>query len=238
MLPAWVPLLFAITTPPSPGYVGSRACSACHQQIYKEYVRTAMGRSMSLPGNQLPAGTEPIGIESLQREFRVFRKDGEIYQSESQPGVFENAQKLAYAIGSGENGISFAVRRGPYLFQAPLSYYSRTASWNLSPGFERADEGFSRPIYDACIVCHSGRPQAVPGRDGLFDEPPFAELAIGCENCHGPGAAHIAAKSKGRTIVNPARLSARLAEDICMVPPGWRRARAVARPKLWRLPPR
>ena len=54
---------------------------------------------------------------------------------------------------------------------------------------------------------------------------PFAELAIGCENCHGPGALHAAKRARpgsavpgqpDRTIVNPASLPPRLAEDICM----------------------
>jgi hypothetical protein len=63
----------------------------------------------------------------------------------------------------------------------------------------------------------------VPRRDGLFEDPPFAELAIGCENCHGPGALHVAERTRGAavtipdtSIVNPRRLPARLAEDICM----------------------
>lgn len=182
-----------------------------------------MGRSMSLPGAVPLPRPATIHSAPLQRDFRVFRKNGDLYQSESQPGVFENVQKLEYAIGSGENGISFAVRRGAYLFQAPLSFYAKSGGWNLSPGFEQADEGFSRPIYHACITCHAGRPEAEPGREGIYRDPPFAELAIGCENCHGPGQAHIAAKERGvaelpdPTIVNPARLPARLAEDICML---------------------
>ncbi|MDE3166234.1 MAG: hypothetical protein KGN36_10535, partial [Acidobacteriota bacterium] len=140
----------------------------------------------------------------------------------SQPGVFENENRLVYAIGSGENGISFAVRRGDYLFQAPLSFYTRTRDWNLSPGYEDSAGGFNRPIQEACIICHAGRPRAVAGRDGLYLDPAFAELAIGCENCHGPGERHIAAMERGDApphdpgIVNPARLPARLAEDICM----------------------
>jgi hypothetical protein len=195
----------------------------CHHGIYDQFVRTAMGRSMSRPGADLLPQPATLHSEQLQRDFRVFRKNGDLYQSESQPGVFENVHKLEYAIGSGENGISFAVRRGAYLYQAPLSFYAKTGAWNLSPGFEQADEGFSRPIYDACITCHTGRLEAVPGRDGLYRDPPFAELAIGCENCHGPGQAHIAAKERGvvelpdPSIVNPARLPARLAEDICML---------------------
>ena len=84
--------------------------------------------------------------------------------------------------------MSYVVRRGDHLFQAPLSYHRRIKKWDLSPGYEHSDYGFSRPILPACIACHSGRPQPIADRQGLFKDPPFKGLAsYGCENCHGPG---------------------------------------------------
>ena len=53
--------------------------------------------------------------------------------------------------------------------------------------------GFDRPIVAGCIFCHSGRPNPVAGTNGQFENTPFSEMAIGCENCHGPGAAHVRA---------------------------------------------
>jgi predicted CXXCH cytochrome family protein len=211
---------------PGVTYVGSKVCAGCHASMYAHYRRPAMGRSATLPSSSLVS--EPITVhnDGLNRDFRVYREGGDLYQSESESSggqlVFESKHKIEYAIGSGENGISFAVRRGDHLFQAPLSFYSRTEKWDLSPGFEQADLGFDRPIYDACIICHAGRPQPVPGRDGLYKQPAFQELAIGCENCHGPGALHVAERSQRAkrtpddSIVNPARLPAHLAQDICL----------------------
>ncbi len=213
-------------TAPQVGFVGSEVCAACHKQTYDKYKQTAMGRSITRarPG----MWGEPARVErpALNRELAVFSERGELYQSESETRngaeVYRTVHKLEYAIGSGQNGVSFVVQRGGYLFQAPLSFYSKAAKWNLSPGFEQADEGFSRPLAEACIACHAGRPRPVAGRDGLYRDPPFAEMAIGCENCHGPGELHVAERRRGRrtlpdtSIVNPARLPARLAEDICM----------------------
>jgi hypothetical protein len=213
-------------TAPGVDYVGSKACASCHRQIYDSYKKTAMGRSITLPGPQIIESSVSIHSNTLHRDLEVVRERGDVYQVESNRRdghtIFESKYKLAYTIGSGENGMSFVVRRGDYLFQAPLSYYSKAHSWNLSPGFEESDQGFSRPIYDACISCHAGRPRTVPNRDGLYLDPPFAEMAIGCENCHGPGGLHVNEKHRGlaqipdTSIVNPARLPARLAEDICM----------------------
>ncbi len=207
-------------------YVGSKACMPCHLGIYQKFAHTAMGRSVTKPSAELVDTPVRIHNAKFDREFQVVREGGELFQAESQGRngqlIFETKHKLEFAIGSGENGISFVVRRGDHLFQAPLSFYSAAKRWDLSPGYEETGEGFNRPIYEGCIVCHSGRPQAVPRRDGLYLDPPFAELAIGCENCHGPGQLHVAERASRRaltpdtSIVNPRRLPARLAEDICM----------------------
>ena len=194
-------------------FAGSKSCLPCHKAIYDNYVRTPMGRSITAPDATLlssPGGA--TGGKVTAGTFQVVAVGGELFQLDSR---YETRHKLEYAIGSGENGISFIVRRGSHLFQAPVSYYSSSKTWELSPGFEQTGAGFDRPIYQECIVCHAGRARAVPHRDGLYETPPFDEAAIGCENCHGPGASHIRQRSAA-SIVNPRRLPARLAEDLCL----------------------
>ena len=220
-------------TAPGVAYVGSRMCAGCHPKIYRDYIRTAMGRSMDVATSQAQLENAPIATsifsEKLNRYFEVFRRGSDLFQTEYEldeagRDVFRTTHKLEYVIGSGVNGYGYIVRRGNYLFQAPLSYYSRKRVWGLAPGYEVADYGFNRPIAATCIACHSGQPQPVRDRIGLFGEPAFREMAIGCENCHGPGALHAAERSKpgsapegrDRSIVNPANLPAHLAEDICM----------------------
>ncbi len=214
-------------------YAGSQVCSKCHGEIYQQYMQTGMGRSMSAANGHGHPEKAPSPVTlvnaALKRYFQVFREGNELYQSEYEldadgKEVFRHTQKLAYAIGSGANGFSYVVRRGDHLFQAPLSYYSKAQAWGLSPGYETADHGFGRPIQAGCIQCHSGRPRAVPGRNGLYLDPPFDEMSIGCENCHGPGALHVQERRKGlrvspvgdTSIVNPRRLPAWLADNICM----------------------
>lgn len=156
-----------------------------------------------------------VPIDSSGRVLSVFHDPAGWHQSEAEPGVFSEEHSLDYAVGSGANGVTFLIRRGNYLFQAPLSFYSKPHKWDLSPGYESVDIGFTRAVPEACIVCHSGRARAVPNRNGEYLDPPFAEQAIGCENCHGPGEQHV--KSSGRgPIVNPSKLPNRLAEEICM----------------------
>ncbi|MGH9538391.1 MAG: tetratricopeptide repeat protein, partial [Terriglobales bacterium] len=103
-------------------------------------------------------------------------------------------------------------------------YYSATKAWGLSPNYDVRDMGFGLPITADCMGCHTGRTQPVSDREGLYQDPPVAELSIGCENCHGPGELHANERLAGmpvrgtidRSIVNPAKLPSWLADNICM----------------------
>jgi len=220
------------TAPSTTGYVGSKVCAQCHAPIASKYSRTDMGRSMS---EITPALLEKIPTTAsvvdgrLHRHFDIHAADGRLFQSEYEPGadgkeLFPETHPVEWIIGSGANGFGALIKRGEFIFEAPLSFYSKTQAWALSPGYEFGDYGFNRPILPGCIACHSGRPQAVLGGNGRFLDPPFQELAIGCENCHGPGEAHVREIREGdsntagatHSIVNPAKLEPWLADNICM----------------------
>jgi hypothetical protein len=221
------------STPAAPAeYVGAEVCASCHRPIYDSFRKTDMGRSMSVIPGDLPSvparHTITVWNERLDRYYDVQSTPAGVYPSEYQKAsdgseIFRNTQKLAYAIGSGRNGTSYLVTRNGYLYEAPLSFYAKTSSWELSPGFEVADLAFNRPALPGCLVCHSGL--ALPTGPGLgsYANPPFKELAIGCENCHGPGSLHVAqhrgqitASANTRSIINPGRLDPWLADNICM----------------------
>ncbi len=209
------------------GYVGSKVCSQCHRSIYESFSRTDMGRSMS---EITPTLLEKIPTSAtifdsrLNRHFEISAGDNNLYQSEYETKsdgkeVFRETRKLDWIIGSGANGSGAIVKQNDFLFEAPLSFYAKPQRWALSPGYEFGDYGFNRPVLPACISCHSGQPRPVLDGNGRFQEPPFVELAIGCENCHGPGLSHIAAAHMGDptgSIANPNKFSPWLADNICM----------------------
>jgi hypothetical protein len=195
-----------------------------------------MGRSI-VPANapsELAKAPKRITIfkPKLNRYFEVFRQGSHIYQSEyeldeSGQTVFKSTHRLDYAVGAGLVGYTYLFRRGRWFFEAPLSYYSENNQWDSSPGYEGKDIGFTRSVALACLACHNGQPEAEPKREGMYQEPPFrfGEYAISCECCHGPGGLHVKEMAQERrrkssevdtSIVNPARLSPRLADDICM----------------------
>lgn len=211
-------------------FVGSQMCANCHNGIAGTFRSTAMGESITRPSDPRQLAFAADGAKlfdpQLGRYFEVRREGDSIVQSEfalqgAKKALFQHTEKIAFAVGGGINGYSYLVWRGNYLFQAPLSYYSRRQAWDLSPGHEL---GFNRPILADCIACHSGRARPIAGRDGLYHRPAFKELSIGCENCHGPGQLHVQQRMAGNpvslerdlTIVNPAKLPGWLADNICM----------------------
>ncbi len=215
------------------GYVGSKVCAQCHAPIANKYSRTDMGRSMSEVTASLLEkipNSASLFDDRLQKHFDLYVEDGKLLQSEYERSpdgkeTLRETHPVDWIIGSGANGFGALLKRGNFLFEAPLSFYSKTQAWALSPGYEFGDYGFNRPILPGCIACHSGQPRAVLGGSGRFLEPPFHELAIGCENCHGPGAAHVheieesdssTSTSPTHSIVNPAKLQPWLADNICM----------------------
>ncbi len=218
---------------PGIAYVGSKVCAGCHQNVYDQYMKTDMGRSMSeVAPSELKKIPTSITIfdKKLDRYFQVSRDASGSYQTEyglNPDGslAFKDTRKIEYLMGSGHNGFSCIVRQGNYLFEAPLSFYTRDKTWGLSPGYESQDYGFSRPILVGCAICHSGLPEPDRHAAGAYRDPPFRELAIGCENCHGPGELHVNERVRGdpiladaidRSIVNPAKLQPWLANNICM----------------------
>ena len=218
---------------PGVAHMGSKTCAACHMQIYRSYVSTGMGRSMASAReqDQLARVPEPITVAGQPpgRFFEVSRAGSQLFQSEYGKNadgseLFRVTRPLDYVVGSGLNGSTYLTSDGGFLYQAPLSYFTKVHRWGFSPGYEESDPGFNRPVLAGCITCHSGLPQTTAQANGRFGTPPFKELAIGCENCHGPGQIHVSERSRGRpinepiddSIVNPAKLPKRLAENICL----------------------
>jgi hypothetical protein len=163
------------------------------------------------------------------RHYDIYAKDGALYQSEYEKDgagreVFRNTERLRWVVGSGANIRGGIVLRGGYLFEAPMALYTATKKWSWAPGYAFADYSFSRPVLAGCMVCHSGRAHPVEGTNGDYEKKAFSELPIGCENCHGPGKAHIEAMTGGECrsgsgencIVNPAKLKPGLANNLCM----------------------
>jgi tetratricopeptide repeat protein len=217
---------------PGVAYVGDETCRECHEPQYKDFKKTGMGRSLSIPGpGNWPEFTKPVTLTSkkLDRIYTVNVSDGKMYHTELKRDAagkleYSETHAVAFTVGSGDLGRSYLVAKGDALFLSPISYYSKIRGWDLSPGYEAGQfRGFTRPAWNLCVSCHSGLPQPIAGTRNRYQNPPLRFLAVACERCHGPGELHVRERKENApfrgpidfSIVNPVHLPPKLRDDVC-----------------------
>ncbi len=145
----------------------------------------------------------------------------------SQTNVVE--RRIDYVLGSGLKARTYLSRtEAGELLQLPVGWYSdKGGFWAMNPGYDRPDhDGFRRRVQHDCMFCHNAYPKVGFGQDRFDAERiVFGELpeGIDCERCHGPGAHHVQAASRGEAVevireavVNPARLGSERRLEICL----------------------
>src|SRR5262245_57528183 len=178
-------------------YVGDGACAKCHAAEARAFARTPMGRAISgARPEDLLQGVKVAGPGGV--EYVATVRNGRVYHESIRAGKVLESHEVIYSIGSGEHGRSYVIARGDAFFESPVSYYAAKRAWDLSPGYADGHfRDFTRPVAMDCLSCHMGQP-----------------VATSCERCHGPGNGHAKAPSAAN-IVNPAKLSPELRDDVC-----------------------
>jgi hypothetical protein len=204
--------------------VGSQACASCHAAIYRSFMRTPMAHSSGRTGTSEPqelfdstefrdsSGTfaYTVGREANGYYFE-FRQQGAKQPNTPQP--IQGRRQLQYFVGSGTAARSYLLSVDGFLYEAPVSFYSRSASWASAPGVAQFDYPYlTRPILPGCLQCHASGIRRIAGTQNAYASPPFSEGGVACERCHGPGSDHI---STGKPMVNPEKLAPAARDSIC-----------------------
>lgn len=216
----------AVANNPGPEkFAGSQACARCHKDIYGQHVQsfhhltTALANAQTLKGN----------FDSTNNFFfndHLFiaaeKKQDSFYQTAYLYGAPKLSRPFNIVMGSGKRGQTSIYWFGNYLFQLPLTYFTETNEWTVSPGYSRKAD-FNRSITSRCLECHSTYFQEITTKSSKADEFSKSNFVLGveCEKCHGPGIEHIAFHEKnpnekiGHAIVNPAKFSRIQSLDLC-----------------------
>lgn len=151
-----------------------------------------MGRSISAPHG----GEARFEHQASATRFSVRERKGQLIHKAERNGVAAEYQ-IAFALGSGTVGQSFAVQVAGEWFQSPVSWYAQRELWGVSPGYARETApDFDRPVTPECLACHSGRPTS----GGVLP------TAITCDRCHA---------ASDRHFVNPAKLDRAGRDSVC-----------------------
>ncbi|MFM9960122.1 MAG: multiheme c-type cytochrome [Planctomycetaceae bacterium] len=211
-------------------FLGSAACGNCHSEIAEAYRQHPMGRSLAFAHQASeienfevtefsPPGARCYRIERTGEAVRHH----EVLLDDDGSEVFDQAEEVRYAMGSGKRGRAYLIEHDGMLFKSPVAWFSPQHEWGLSPGYPPNNhKRFERRITEGCINCHVGRLAVDRSATDKYLTPVVVEHSIGCERCHGPGREHAAAHEAGLSesvanarIVNPARLDASRRNAIC-----------------------
>jgi Tetratricopeptide repeat/Cytochrome c554 and c-prime len=195
--------------------VGSKVCAQCHAEISRTFSETAMAHSSGTTDAALfPEGSRKASFLDRNSAFSyTVDHDAGGYFFEFQPSP--TRRSLPFFVGSGAAARAFLISVDGFLYEAPVTYYSQSAKWDLSPGYDRYAYPFlTRAIAPGCLRCHASGVQAIAGTQNGYATLPFLEGGVSCERCHGPGAAHVS-KMRAADIVNPSKLKPEQRDSIC-----------------------
>jgi predicted CXXCH cytochrome family protein len=216
---------------PDVKYVGDAACAGCHPALARTFRQHPMGQSLALVAAASPlerydeAAHNPFEASGFR--YRVEREAGRVLHRETAgppvgPPLTDLAAEVLFAVGSGQRGRAYLIDRDGYLFASPMTWYPTKSIWDLSPGYEKRNAHFTRPITPDCLFCHCNQAEHVADTVNRYRPPIFRGEAVGCERCHGPGELHVQRHQAGEkvadlddTIVNPGRLAPPLREAVC-----------------------
>ncbi len=200
------------STEPAP-FVGSRECAECHRTFYRAeqkdpnpHARTiylgAGLKDVPLPDRPVPDPLDPHVLHGFAR-----KADDRIdMETRDEKGQVARAV-VAYAMGSGEHGVTMVTRDVPGGIPRELriSYYTAERAWRATKGVNALPHDPSDFIglelsdrsLRQCLHCHTTwfrtalpDPECAPG-------PEATDRGIGCERCHGPGLNHVKAVASG-----------------------------------------
>jgi predicted CXXCH cytochrome family protein len=179
--------------PPGP-FTGSEACRDCHEGIYDRWKDTLMANVLT------DVREHP---DAILGDF-----------STPNPLVTFGRRDIAFTYGSKWKQ-RYYTRVGDDYFVFPAQWDVRNKTWRryyVEPGTDWWVEHYSaeqmeRPTGPLCDGCHS------VNYDLATKQP--TEWNVGCEKCHGAGAAHVREPLLSN-IVNPARLDSVRGNDVCI----------------------
>lgn len=204
-------LLFAPLAPPaqsqesllaSQGFAGSAACAACHPGIHRTHGQTAM-RAALLPPASERALARRVPIEGAVdgASYRIRKEPDGSFRYRVEFGGQQLEAPIRWAFGLGAAGQTYVLEHDGRLVESRVSYYDAVPGLDLTIGAANAkpttvEEALGRTMSSAdireCFGCHA---LGVPARGEV--QLAGIEFGVGCENCHGPAASHVAARQKG-----------------------------------------
>jgi predicted CXXCH cytochrome family protein len=209
--------MYAILPVATPVRVADQPCQKCHQQIYRDYVRTPMADASGPAAERLIPGE--YNHEASQVRYTLKDQDGKViltWQDLREQGT-SGQWNLTYFLGSGHLGTTWLYSVDNYLFESPVAWYAASHGYDMKPGLAAATHMLpALPMQSACMRCHMSAVQpSDPGTINRYTGLPFLHAGITCEACHGHSQKHVLSDGKA-PMINPAALNPEKRDSICI----------------------
>ncbi len=213
-------------TPGAQAYAGSRSCQRCHAELASTQLTTPMAnasyRSAAGPWGAKPtAATAHLGTYLYHVAPQA--NDPKVTVSSGNQSITSD---IIWTFGAGVHGQTLVLQNKGKLYDNQISSYrGLDGGMDISPAHKpaKADdiesavgERMTPKSGPRCFGCHTTNSTM----KDQFD-PQHAIPGIGCESCHGPGLAHVAAANMNmvedaqKLIFNPRSLNPVEAVDFC-----------------------
>jgi hypothetical protein len=205
--------------------VGNSECATCHTDKAATQATTPMGHAgVRAADAEILRSHETLTGKLAPYRYEIARDTTGSTYSVSDGAQTASAQ-LEWAFGIAHKGQTYIYSHDGTYYESRVSFYRTLQSLALTTGHSSdapisIDAALGRHM-DAsethhCFGCHTSG-STVGGR---FDAS-HAAPGVNCEQCHGPGANHVATMKAGRiddgrrAILNPRKLSAVASVDFC-----------------------
>lgn len=212
-------------THPANAYIGSEACSECHEDEHAAWKKDWHSRALSpatqkfVVGNFRNAHFKGDSSEAWMRHeadkhlMRTRGADGEL--AEFPVNWVVGGKRMQDPVTILPDGrwqvlpVYFHVTgKGEWVD------YSETKQGALTPDHPFFWANFRRSAQHACLDCHVTGLQASYDRSAHTWATKFTDHGVACESCHGPGAIH-ADSQDPKDIIQPSKLSNSQALAVC-----------------------
>jgi len=186
-------------------YVTSAACAPCHAEQHQRWIGSHHGRAMQVANEATVLGDfadRTVSIGAVTARFT--RRDGGFWIDTTGPDGKPGQYRVQYTFGVEPLQQYLIELPGGRMQAFAMAWDTRDAKsggqrwFHVSP--EEADAPAGDPFHwsgmffnwnSQCAACHSTaldkKFDAATGTYGTT----WSDLTVGCESCHGPGAAHV-----------------------------------------------
>ena len=180
-----------------PVFTGSQACQRCHQDQYASWERALhLKMTRQAAAAQVAAdfrtGTR---FQKYGRSYEMSTRDGRRFVTVTRRGSAPETFEVHYTLGARRFQGYLSKLPDGRIYVLPVFWHVETSQWidfkEITP-LPDEDHDF-RQIWNVnCFNCHATNLEQNFNPRTLKYDTTWTELGIGCEACHGPGAAHIA----------------------------------------------